>query len=84
MKRINIHFAKFWPCFLWLLLLACNASDSVSNYESEDTASGPRIDKEHLKAPPDTTSDTLKKTRDSASLRVPPPGETDTSKLNVQ
>jgi len=64
--------------------MACNATDSVNHYEDTDSATGPRIDKEHLQAPPDTTTIQPKKYRDSASLRVQPPGETDTSRLNMQ
>jgi hypothetical protein len=72
------------PSYILLVLLtACQASDSVNNYENTDSAHGPRIDKEHLQAPPDTTTLPPKK-RDSASLRVPPPGETDTTKLNIK
>jgi hypothetical protein len=75
---------KMFYFVLLLLFAACQASDSVNNYENTDSAHGPRIDKEHAQAPPDTTPPTAPKKRDSASLRVPPPGETDTSKLNIK
>ncbi|WP_118972970.1 hypothetical protein [Taibaiella koreensis] len=70
-----------------LLLQACNASDSVSHYESNDSASGPRIDKEQQQAPPlpDTFQAPADTARDSISRRsIAPPGTTDTSKLNMQ
>lgn len=76
-------FYKMLSYSLLILLMACQASDSVNNYENTDSAHGPRIDKEHLQAPPDTTLPAPKR-RDSASLRVPPPGETDTTKLNIK
>jgi hypothetical protein len=73
------------PSYILLLLLtACHASDSASDYENTDSAHGPRIDKEHLQSPPVKDTTTAPKKRDSASLRVPPPGETDTTRLNLQ
>ena len=77
--------AKLLPVAALLLLLSCNATDSVNHYENKDSsAPGARIDQEHLNAPADTTGNKPKKKRDSSSLRVPPPGETDTTKLNIQ
>lgn len=75
---------KYLPLILLATIMSCNATDSVNHYESDDTASGPRISKEHLLAPPDTTSHPKKKRRDSTSLRIPPPGVTDTTSLNIQ
>lgn len=73
--------------FLLQLLPACNASDSVSHYEDTDSATGPRIDKEHAQAPPlpDTVHLPSDTARDSLSRRsIAPPGSTDTSKLNLK
>jgi hypothetical protein len=75
---------KMSSYILLLFLIACHASDSSSDYENSDSVSGPRIDKEHLQSPPVKDTATTPKKRDSASLRIPPPGETDTSKLNIQ
>lgn len=75
---------KIFSYILLLLLTACNASDSASDYEDTDSAHGPRIDREHLLAPPVKDTATTPKKRDSASIRVPPPGETDTTKLNIR
>lgn len=78
-------FLKLLPGAVLLLLLSCNATDSVNHYENTDsTVPGARIDNEHLNAPIDTTGNKIKKKRDSASLRVSPPGQTDTTKLNIQ
>ncbi|MFA6059458.1 MAG: hypothetical protein WC756_14725 [Taibaiella sp.] len=75
---------KIFSYTLLLFLTACNASDKASDYEDTDSAHGPRIDKEHMQAPPVKDTATTPKKRDSASLRVSPPGETDTTKLNIQ
>lgn len=75
---------KMFSYTLFLLLTACQASDSASDYENADSAHGPRINKEHLHAPPVKDTDTAPQKRDSASLSTPPPGETDTTKLNIQ
>jgi hypothetical protein len=77
--------AKLLPVAALLLLFSCNATDSVNHYENADSiVPGARIDHKHLNAPRDTSGDKPKKKRDSTSLRVPPPGETDTTKLNIQ
>jgi hypothetical protein len=75
---------KIFSYILFLLLIACNASDSASDYENIDSAHGPRIDKEHLQAPPVKDTVSTPKRRDSASPKVPPPGETDTTKFNLK
>lgn len=73
--------------FLLQLLPACNASDSVSHYEHNDSATGARINKEHARAPPlpDTVHLPSDTARDSLSRRsIAPPGNADTSKLNLK
>ena len=83
-KTVMPSLYKIFSYILLLLLAACNASDSASDYENTDSAYGPRIDKEHLEAPPVKDTAITPKKRDSASLRVSPPGETDTTKLNIK